>query len=153
VPVVTIKGSFHLGGESGAGQPSGFRRDADSMQFEPGHASLRDRLERTAEVCRLTSIGSAKSLRGQRRTRAPLRGRTISRVRWPMIRAITGLLDVDMNSVQYFSSAEGDCEAAVAHDPTRRYSVRARSRRASAGGVGVRRRPRQQRRRLGQARE
>ena len=101
MPVVTIKGSFHLGGESGAGQPSGFRRDADSMQFEPGHASLRDRLERTAEVCRLTSIGSAKSLRGQRRTRAPLRGRTISRVRWPMIRAITGLLDMDMNPVQY----------------------------------------------------
>jgi hypothetical protein len=55
MPFETLMGSFHLGGESGACQLTGFRSDADSLQFKPAHASLRDRLERRADVCRVTS--------------------------------------------------------------------------------------------------
>ena len=60
MPFVTIKGSFHLCGQSAAGNPTGFQPDGDSMQFKPDQPKLLDRLERTADAYRLTSIGSTQ---------------------------------------------------------------------------------------------
>jgi hypothetical protein len=57
---VTIKGSFHFCGESTAGNPTRFQPDGDSMQFKPDRPSPLDRLERTADTYRLTSIGSTR---------------------------------------------------------------------------------------------
>ena len=58
MPFVTVKGSFHLCGQSAAGNPTGFQPDGDSMQFKPDKPKLLDRLERTADAYRLTSIRS-----------------------------------------------------------------------------------------------
>jgi hypothetical protein len=60
MPFLTIKDSFHLCGQSAKEHPTGFQPDGDSMQFKPDDASLLDRLDKTADAYRLTSIGSTQ---------------------------------------------------------------------------------------------
>jgi hypothetical protein len=58
MPFILIQGTFHLVGQTQAGNPTGFEPDGDSIQFKPANPQLLDRLTRLARPPRLTSIGS-----------------------------------------------------------------------------------------------
>jgi endonuclease YncB( thermonuclease family) len=57
---VVIEGTFHLVGGTGAGNPSGFEPDGDSIQFKPADPALLERLDRVGRPFRLTAIGSTQ---------------------------------------------------------------------------------------------
>jgi hypothetical protein len=44
MPFILIQGTFHLVGQTQAGNPTGFEPDGDSIQFKPANPQLLDRL-------------------------------------------------------------------------------------------------------------
>lgn len=60
MPFIVIRGTFHLLGQSGAGNPTGFEPDGDSMQFKPNDPGLLSKLTRLSQPFRLTKIGSVQ---------------------------------------------------------------------------------------------
>jgi endonuclease YncB( thermonuclease family) len=60
MPFILIQGTFHLVGQTQAGNPTGFEPDGDSIQFKPASPQLLDRLTQLARPYRLTSIGSTQ---------------------------------------------------------------------------------------------
>ena len=60
MPFVTIKGSFHLCGQSAKGNPTGFQPDGDSMQFKPRRRVAARPAGTHGDAYRLTSIGSTQ---------------------------------------------------------------------------------------------
>jgi hypothetical protein len=60
MPFILIQGTFHLVGQTQAGNPAGFEPDGDSIQFKPANPQLLDRLTQLARPYRLTSIGSTQ---------------------------------------------------------------------------------------------
>jgi hypothetical protein len=46
MPLLVIRGSFHLVGQTAKGVSSGFQPDGDSMQFKPDTPALLDQLQR-----------------------------------------------------------------------------------------------------------
>lgn len=55
---IVIQGTYHLVGRTGAGRPSGFEPDGDSIHFKPANPALLDRLIRLRRAYALTAIGS-----------------------------------------------------------------------------------------------
>jgi endonuclease YncB( thermonuclease family) len=121
MPFVTIEGSFHLCGQSAAGNPTGFQPDGDSMQFKPDDVSLLDRLERTADAYRLTSIGSTQlRFEGIDALELHFEGHHQPRPLADDSRDyLTGLLG--MNPVPYRAPLNVTVKPPVAHDGTRGY--------------------------------
>ena len=121
MPFVTIKGSFHLCGQSAAGNPTGFQPDGDSMQFKPDEPQLLDRLERTADAYRLTSIGSTQlRFEGIDALELHFEGHHQPRPLADDSRDyLTGLLG--MNPVAYKAPQNVTVKPPVAHDGTRGY--------------------------------
>jgi hypothetical protein len=121
MPFLTIKGSFHLCGESAKGNPTGFQPDGDSMQFKPDDPSLLDRLEKTADAYRLTSIGSTQlRFEGIDALELHFEGHHQPRPLADDSRDyLTGLLG--MNPVAYAPPKKVTVKPPVAHDGTRGY--------------------------------
>jgi endonuclease YncB( thermonuclease family) len=121
MPFVTIKGSIHLCGQSAKGNPTGFQPDGDSTQFKPDDASLLDRLERTADAYRLTSIGSTQlRFEGIDALELHFEGHHQPRPLADNSRDyLTGLLE--MNPVPYKPPQNVTVKPPVAHDGTRGY--------------------------------
>ena len=121
MPFVTIKGSFHLCGQSAAGNPTGFQPDGDSMQFKPDKPKLLDRLERTADAYRLTSIGSTQlRFEGIDALELHFEGHHQPRPLADDSRDyLTGLLG--MNPVPYKAPQNVTVKPPAAHDGTRGY--------------------------------
>jgi hypothetical protein len=121
MPFVTIKGSFHLCGQSANGNPTGFQPDGDSMQFKPDDASLLDRLEKTADAYRLTSIGSTQlRFEGIDALELHFEGHHQPRPLADDSRDyLTGLLG--LNPVPYSPPKNVTVKPPVAHDGTRGY--------------------------------
>jgi endonuclease YncB( thermonuclease family) len=60
MPFLVILGTFHLVGQTSAGNATGFEPDGDSIQFRPTDPSLLDRLTQVGRPYRLTRIGSTQ---------------------------------------------------------------------------------------------
>ena len=61
MPFILIQGTFHLVGQTQAGNPTGFEPDGDSIQFKPANPQLLDRLDsaRPARPAHLDRVNPA----------------------------------------------------------------------------------------------
>lgn len=121
MPFLIIRGSFHLCGKSPKGNATGFQPDGDSMQFAPDDKALLDRLERTADPYRLTSIGSTQlRFEGIDALELHFAGHHQPRPLADDARDyLTGLLG--MNPVAYRAPANVTVQPPTTHDGTRGY--------------------------------